>query len=80
MVQKPDVITDNNAKTFAIKDNQGEMVILPNRGNYFTKQMWAEKLAQKKLSDKDKRKLAKIYKGKAQDLKWLSLECDKDNE
>ena len=78
MVQKPDVITDNNAKTFAIKDNQGEMVILPNRGNYFTKQMWAEKLAQKKLSDKDKRKLAKIYKGKAQDLKWLSLECDKD--
>jgi len=78
MVQKPDILTDSNAKTFAIKDNQGNMVILPNRGNYFTKQMWAEKLAQKKLSDKDKKRLSKIYKGKLRDRAWLDLECDKD--
>ena len=78
MVQKPDVLTDNNAKTFAIKDNQGKMVVLPNRGNYFTKQMWTEKLAQKKLSGKDKKKLADIYKGKISDKDWLALLCDED--
>ena len=78
MVQKPDVLTDNDAKTFAVKDNQGKMVILPNRGNYFTKQMWIEKLAQKKLSNKDKRKLSAIYKGKAEDIAWIDLVCDND--
>lgn len=78
VVKTPDVLADNGVKTFAIKDNDGHMVILPNRGNYFTKQMWHEKLALKDLSEKDKEKLRLIYKGDLQDKSWLDLVCDQE--
>ena len=77
-VQTPDVIVDKGAKTFAVKDNLGKLVILPNRGNYFTKQMWAEKLALKALSNNEKQKLRDIYRGQSIDNKWLDLACDKE--
>lgn len=77
-VQKPDVLIDNKAKTFAVKANDGQMIILPNRGNYFTKQMWLEKLAQAQLSKKDMKIVTNIYKGKKVDKKWVDLVCDKN--
>lgn len=75
-VRMPDVLTDNGAKTFAVRDNNGKMVILPNRGNYFTKKMWAEKLALSSLTEEDKNKLRAIYKGEREDKNWLALRCD----
>lgn len=77
-VEKPDVMTDELAKTFAVKDNSNQMVILPNRGNYFTKQMWYEKLAQVSATEKNKQKIQEIYQGQKTDEQFLSLVCDED--
>ena len=76
-VKTPDVMVDNEASLLAVKDEEGDLVILPARGNYFTKQMWLEKTANKKLDEKERRKLYQIYKGKKVDKSWLDLECDK---
>lgn len=76
-VKVPDVMVDNEASLLAIKDEQGDLVILPARGNNFTKQMWLEKTANKKLDEKERRKLYQIYRGKKMDKSWLDLECDK---
>lgn len=76
-VKSPDVLIDAQAEVIAIKDNQGNLVILPVRGNYFTKQMWLEKTANKKLDDKEYKLLRKIYKGQATDKHWMDLECNK---
>ena len=78
MVEKPDVMTDELAKTFAVKNTSGQIVILPNRGNYFTKQMWYEKLAQVPTTDKNKQKIHEIYQGKKTDEHFLPLVCDED--
>ena len=77
-VKQPDVVTDNEAKTFAVRSEQGKMVILPNRGNYFTKQMWYEKLAQQPLSDEQTQLLYKIYRGETKDKQFLDLSCDEE--
>ena len=54
------------------------MLILPSRGNYFTKKMWQEKLALKPLQEKDKKKLRAIYKGKRTDKNFVDLVCDEN--
>ena len=76
-VKTPDVMVDNEASLLAVKDEQGDLVILPARGNNFTKQMWLEKTANKKLDEEERRKLYQIYRGKKTDKSWLDLECDK---
>ena len=78
LVRKPLLLTDDGAKTFALQDNFGKMVILPNRGNYFTKQMWLEKFAESPLSEEKRQRLSSIYKGKIKDKTWITLECQKD--
>ncbi|MBR1604805.1 MAG: ComEC/Rec2 family competence protein [Alphaproteobacteria bacterium] len=77
-VKMPDLIVDEGAKTFAVKDNSGQMVILPNRGNYFTKQMWQEKLALTPLSTRQQKTLREIYHGRKTDKFWLALQCTKE--
>ena len=76
-VKTPDVMVDNEASLLAVKDEQGDLVILPARGNNFTKQMWLEKTANKKLDEKERRQLYQIYRGKKTDKSWLDLVCDK---
>lgn len=79
MVTTPDVMIDAEAEVWAVKDSQGELVILPSRGNNFTKQMWLEKTANKKLNEKEYKLLKKIYKGETIDKTWLELVCTKKN-
>ena len=74
-IKTPDVLTDQRAKTFALKDSSGEMFILPNRGNYFTKQLWQEKLAIPPLSDDEKEEIKAVYKGKQNGQEKFFLEC-----
>ena len=75
-VRVPDVMADKYGEVFAVKDEQGKLVILPSRGNSFTKKIWLEKTANKKLSDKENRKLKEIYNGKKTDKDWIDMECD----
>lgn len=78
-VRVPDVLVDEEAKLFAVKDNNEEIVILPGRGNYFSRQMWLEKLASTKPSPERQEKLRRIYKGETEDRDWLDLKCDEDD-
>lgn len=76
-MKAPDVMIDAESGVLALKDNQGDLVIMPSRGNRFIKQMWLEKTANKKLLSKENKLLNKIYKGEISDKNWLDLECDK---
>lgn len=75
-VRDPDVLVDAKAKTFAVKAEDGTMLILPNRGNYFTKRMWSERLAQRPLTEDEKQTLRQIYKGRTVAPKLVDLHCD----
>ena len=75
-IRIPDAMADKYGEVFALKDEQGKLVILPSRGNSFTKKIWLEKTANKKLSKEDSRQLKKIFDGKLIDKSWLDLECD----
>lgn len=76
-VKTPDVMIDGEASLLAVKDEQSSLVILPARGNNFTKQMWLEKTANEVLGAAEAEKLREIYKGKLADKTWLDLSCDK---
>lgn len=75
-VRIPDVMADKYGEVFAVKDEQGKLVILPSRGNAFTKKIWLEKTANRKLSAKESHKLKDIYEGYKTDKNWLDMQCD----
>ena len=76
-VRIPDVMLDSDASLLAIKNEQGRIVIMPSRGNYFTKQMWLEKTANNELSKDENREIGKIYRGEKINKKLLDLSCNK---
>ncbi len=77
-VRVPDVMADSTGNVFAVKNENGELVILPTRGNYYLKKMWLEKTASEKLSSGQYRKLKSVYDGKQVEPSWLDMECDDD--
>ena len=72
----PDVIFSADAKSIAVKDNYGNMLVLQNRKNDFIKQIWLEKTASQNPDSKQEKILKKIYKGKKTDKSWVDIECD----
>ena len=76
-LKTPDILIDNSGKAVAVKDNQGNMVILPSRGKKFVKNIWIEKTGSPVLSKKQDKLLRKIWQGKAEDKNWLDLSCGK---
>lgn len=77
LTQTPDVLIDSSGKAIAVKDKADNMVVLPSRGKMFIKNIWLEKTSSPKLTEKEKKKLSKIWKGKEEDKSWLDLSCDK---
>ncbi len=71
----PDVMVNENGSLIAVKDNSGNMVILPARGKSFEKKIWLEKFASRALSAEEADRLKEIYKGEKIDKNWLDLEC-----
>lgn len=76
LVKSPDIVIDKNEEVFAVKANNGELLILPSRGNYYIKNVFLEKTANHKLTPKESKKLKAIYEGEAVDKNWLDLKCD----
>lgn len=76
-VKVPDVIVSSDAKLVAVKDSAGNMVVLPVRGEAFTKKLWLEKTASQPLSEGQEKLLKDIYKGAAEDKSWLDLSCNR---
>lgn len=78
-INSPDALINEDADVFAVKDNQGQLVTMPSRGDNFIKQMWREKMASPKLDAKQSKLLKKIYQGKATDKTWIDLVCDENS-
>lgn len=80
-VQMPDFITNVTADIFAVKDNGGQVIVLPVKGNKFVQNVWLETLAQEKISPDKKKIVDKIYfsnrLGENTDFSLLELDCDK---
>ena len=76
-VQKPDALYDASGKALALKDNEGNMVVLPSRSNQWIKQIWLEKTVSLPPDKADKKNLQQIFKGGKTDKDWLDLECNK---
>ena len=77
LTQTPDVLIDSSGKAIAVKDKADNMVVLPSRGKMFIKNIWLEKTSSLKLTEKEKKKLSKIWQGREEDKSWLDLSCDK---
>lgn len=78
-VRCPDVLVNDKGNLVAVRDNSGELVILPARGNNFDKKVWLEKTANQKITAKETRRLKKIYQGKENFPEWLDLQCDEQS-
>lgn len=82
MVKTPDFITNAEGNVFAVKDSEGQIIILPTRGNNFVKNMWLEALAQEKISSKKKKIIDEIYFsekfGEDVDYSLIDLDCNDD--
>jgi len=76
LVKIPDIIVDGQSKVCAVKDNSGDLVILPSRGENFIKSVWLEKYAQTKISADRNKILKQIVSGNLIDRKWIDLLCD----
>ena len=77
LTQTPDVLIDSSGKAIAVKDKADNMLVLPSRGKMFIKNIWLEKTSSLKLTEKEKKKLSKIWQGREEDKSWLDLSCDK---
>ena len=75
--EKPDVVFAEKGKGIAVRDNIGNMVLLPKKVDNFVKKVWQENLRLVDLDKEQKEKLKDIYVGHREDLAWLDLKCDK---
>ena len=76
-MQTPDFIADKSGKVVAVKDNEGELLILPSRGENFVKNVWLEQFGQNRISPQKKKIVDEIYSAKESKKNTLSdLSCD----
>lgn len=74
-VSNPDIIVNGDVSAVAVKAENGEMVVLPSRGNHTLKNVWREKTASRDLDGMKKKKLKEIYHGESVDKGWIDLVC-----
>lgn len=75
--KQPDILINDDASVVAIKDNYGDIVVLPSKGNHTLKRIWQEKTASRALNDKEKKELKEIY-NQGQTQNWLDLSCQEN--
>lgn len=75
-VSKPDMLYDQTGETVAVLDNQGNMVVMPERGNMWLKNVWLEKTVSLPMVAAEKKELQQIYNGEKTDFAWLDLVCN----
>lgn len=76
-VRQPDVLINDNGNLVALKDNYNNLVIIPSRGERFTKQVWLDKTASTPLSSEQAILMRNIYKGKTTSPDWIDLKCSR---
>lgn len=76
-VKTPDVLVNPEADLFAVKAANGTMVVLPKRGDSFTKSVWLDKMASPPLTTEQNRLLRQIWQGRNSAPDWLDMTCIK---
>lgn len=74
----PDVVFAAKGEGIAVRDNNGEMVLLPRRIDNWVRKIWQENLRLKELSKDENAELKEIYAGKKSAPEWLKLRCTKE--
>ncbi len=74
-VKQPDVLINWDGSLIAVQDKNGRMVVLPSRGNNFTKEVWLNKTASAPLNNEQRETLFKIFRGEKTNEAWLQLKC-----
>lgn len=76
MIHRPDVLINEHADLFAVRDNENHMVIIPRRGYNFIKKIWLDKTASPQPGPERRKLLAQIKDGRQDGGSWLNLRCD----
>lgn len=75
MVKKPDVLYSSDGMTIALKDHDGNIVVMPSSSDLWTQQNWLEKTVSLPIKKAERKELGKIYRGEKTDPAWLDLDC-----
>lgn len=78
-VSKPDFLFDSEGTTIGIKDNNGNIVIMPDSKNRWTRQVWLEKTVSRPPSAAQKDLLRQIYDGNDSEENIFDLNCTAHN-
>lgn len=73
--QVPDVLFAPKGEGLAVKNNKGELILLPQKVDNLTATVWRENFRMSVLSKEQKEELKNIYTGKNKNIKELDLYC-----
>ena len=75
---QPDMVFAPNSSQILLKDNSGEMVMLPLKKDLWLQHLWEENFHLKKLSPSEKEKIKNLLSGNDNQENTLSLQCRAD--
>lgn len=73
---QPDMVFAPKGEGIALRDKNGEMLLMPIKTDRFVISVWRENLHLKELNKEQKEELKKIFAGTKTDLENIALKCD----
>ena len=73
---QPDMVFAPKGEGIALRDKNGEMLLMPMKTDNWTVSVWRENLHLKELNKEQKAELKKIFAGSKTDLENITLKCD----
>ena len=73
---QPDMVFASKGEGIALRDKNGEMLLMPIKTDRFVISVWRENLHLKELNKEQKEELKKIFAGTKTDLENIALKCD----
>lgn len=75
---RPDMVFAPKGEGIALRDKNGEMLLMPLKTDNWTVSVWRENLHLKDLNKEQKEELKEIFAGHKTNLSQLALECDEN--
>ena len=73
---QPDMVFASKGEGIALRDKNGEMLLMPMKTDGWTLSVWRENLHLKELNKEQKEELKKIFAGTKTELENIALKCD----
>lgn len=74
----PDVVFAPNGAGIAVKNQKGELVLLPQKTDKWTASVWRDNFKMPVLNKEQKEKLKDVFEGKTTDTSEINLSCDSE--